>query len=64
MEDGSFEEKSISYGFRKIEIKDGIFYVNGQKVKLKGVNRHDFDGDTGWTVSRDRYEEDIRIMKR
>ena len=64
MEDGSFEEKSISYGFRKIEIKDGIFYVNGQKVKLKGVNRHDFDGDTGWTVSRERYEEDIRIMKR
>ena len=64
MEDGSFEEKSISYGFRKIEIKDGIFYVNGQKVKLKGVNRHDFDGDTGWTVARERYEEDIRIMKR
>ena len=33
-------------------------------MKLKGVNRHDFDGDTGWTVSRERYEEDIRIMKR
>lgn len=63
MEDGSCEEKSTLWGFRKIEIKDGIFYINGQKVKLKGVNRHDFDGDTGWAVSPERYEEDIRIMK-
>lgn len=64
MEDGSCEEKTVFYGFRKIEIKDGVFYVNGRKVKLKGVNRHDFDGDTGWAIAPERYEEDVRIMKR
>lgn len=64
MEDGSCEEKTVLYGFRKIEIKDGVFYVNGRKVKLKGVNRHDFDGDTGWAIAPERYEEDVRIMKR
>ena len=39
-------------GFRKIEIIDKIVYFNGQKIKFRGVNRHEFDAFTGSTVSR------------
>ena len=50
-------------GFRRIEIKDQQFLVNGQPITLKGVNRHEFDPDTGWTVSKATMETDARLMK-
>lgn len=61
--DGITEDKEIEVGFRKIEIKGNVFYINGKNVKLKGVNRHEFDPDYGWAVPKERYVEDIRIMK-
>jgi len=55
--------RRFNVGFRKIEIKDGVFSVNGVPVKIKGVNRHEADPDHGRTVSRERMEQDIRLMK-
>lgn len=50
-------------GFRKVEIKHGALYVNGQAVLIKGVNRHEMDPYTGQYISRERMLQDIRIMK-
>ncbi|MDD4776663.1 MAG: glycoside hydrolase family 2 TIM barrel-domain containing protein [Fermentimonas sp.] len=53
----------INTGFRKVEIRDGLFLVNGQPVKIKGVNRHDFDMYNGRTVTREQMIADIILMK-
>ena len=50
-------------GFRKVEIKDGLLLVNGQRILIKGVNRHEFDPDSGQYVSRESMERDIKLMK-
>ena len=50
-------------GFRKVEIKGGQLLVNGQPVYIKGINRQETDPTTGQTVSRERMEEDIKVMK-
>ncbi|HEX4343329.1 MAG TPA: glycoside hydrolase family 2 TIM barrel-domain containing protein, partial [Verrucomicrobiae bacterium] len=51
-------------GFRKIEIREGQFLVNGQPIRLRGVNRHEVDPDTGHAISRERMIQDIGLMKR
>ena len=52
-------------GIRHIAFdNDRGFLLNGEVVKLKGVNRHDFDPDTGWNVPKERHIQDIMIMKR
>ena len=48
---------------RKIEIKDQIIYLNGQKIKFRGVNRHDSDPVTGFTISVEQITTDLRLMK-
>ena len=48
---------------RKIEIKDQVIYLNGQKIKFRGVNRHDSDPVTGFTISRERIITDLTLMK-
>ncbi|RYG35494.1 hypothetical protein EON81_12605, partial [bacterium] len=53
----------LSFGFRQIDIEDGVFRVNGVPVKLKGVNRHEWNPDTGRTLTLRDMEEDIRLMK-
>lgn len=55
--------KTQDFGFRKVEIKGDTFLVNGQPVKLRGVNRHDFDPKTGWAVPDEIREKDIKLMK-
>ena len=50
-------------GFRKVEIKGSDLLVNGKRVLIKGVNRHELDPDGGYVVSRERMEEDIRTIK-
>lgn len=56
--------KSVRIGFKTIEIKGNVLTVNGRRVIIKGVNRHDFDPDYGWAVPRERYYEDLYLMKR
>jgi len=57
-------EKKVRFGFRTVELKqrDGI-YVNGVKVKMKGVNRHSFWPTSGRTTSRDISIKDVLLMK-
>ena len=50
-------------GFRKVSIDGKIFKINDEPVKLKGVNRHDFNCETAATVSLEDMAEDIRLMK-
>lgn len=50
-------------GFRKVEITDGVFRINGVPVKLKGVNRHEHEAATAHTVSREAMLRDVRLMK-
>ena len=57
-------KKEIRVGFKRVEIIGNVFYINGQKVIIKGVNRHDFDPDCGWAVPRERYFQDLYLMKR
>ena len=57
------EADSCQVGFRKIEIRDGKFLVNGQPIRLRGVNRHEIDPATGHTISEARMVQDITLMK-
>lgn len=55
--------KCIRIGFKKIEIKGNVLFMNGKRVIIKGVNRHDFDPDNGWAVPVERYYTDLSLMK-
>lgn len=69
------QTSSVVTGFREVEIKDtpaeqdefGLsgryYYINGKTVKLKGVNRHEVDPNTGQTVSKERMVREIALMK-
>ena len=48
---------------RKIEIKDQVIYLNGQKIKFRGVNRHDSDPVTGFTINSEQITTDLTLMK-
>ena len=54
----------VKVGFRKVEIKNKQFLVNGQPVLIKGADRHEIDPDGGYVVSLERMIQDIKIMKR
>ena len=58
------EVLSSTYGFRKVEIKDQQLWVNGQSVKLKGVNRHEHDPFTGRYISLESMLKDIVLFKK
>lgn len=54
----------VKVGFRKVEIKNKQFLVNGQPVLIKGANRHEMDPDGGYVLSMERMIQDIKTMKR
>ena len=54
---------ALTFSFRKIEIIDGNFTVNGKAVLLNGVNMHDFSPAGGSTVDKTVVEQDIILMK-
>lgn len=51
-------------GFRTVEVRNGLFLVNGVAVKIKGVNRHEHDMHTGKVITTESMVADIRLMKR
>lgn len=51
------------FGFRKVEMKNGMLLVNGTPVLIKGVNRHEHDMHRGRSISVESMVEDIRLMK-
>ena len=50
-------------GFRTIEIKDKVIYFNGEKIKFRGVNRHDSDPETGFVIDVQQIKKDLMLMK-
>ncbi len=53
----------FSLGFRSVEVRGRDLLINGRRILIKGVNRHDHDDLTGAAVSRDRMLQDVRLMK-
>jgi len=58
---GSFVKLRV--GFKKVEIKEDIFSLNGNRLKLKGVNHHDTSCRNGYYLTPEEIEKDIRICK-
>lgn len=58
------EYVALKLGFRDFRIDGRVLYVNGQKVKLKGVNRHDSHPYLGSATPMEHMREDLMIMKR
>jgi beta-galactosidase len=56
-------EVTLFIGFRSIEIVDGVFLLNGRAIKLRGVNRHEFDPRDGRAVTVETMRRDIVLMK-
>ena len=50
-------------GIREITIKNKVVYINGMPIKFHGVNRHDSDPVTGFTISREQITRDMSLMK-
>jgi beta-galactosidase len=57
------ESLSCPVGFRSVEIRDGRLLLNGQAIRLRGVNRHEHDPATARTLSPERMLQDILLMK-
>lgn len=53
----------LEIGFKKVEIKNSILYLNGQNIKLKGTNRHDSNAYTGAYISKEQLIDDLKLMK-
>lgn len=64
-QDGKELETTRSdFGFRQYKIVDRHMELNGVKMFIKGVNRHDWSPSTGKAVSFDELKKDVELMKR
>ncbi|KAH8645998.1 hypothetical protein BGZ60DRAFT_554888 [Tricladium varicosporioides] len=59
---GNFIVQNV--GFRKIEIKDGIYTINGKRIVFRGVNRHEHHPVYGRAVPYEFMKSDLLTMKR
>jgi beta-galactosidase len=57
------ERVTLRIGFRRVVIEDGLLQVNGHRVQLHGVNRHEFSPSAGRVVSEELMVRDIELMK-
>ena len=57
------EAYRLPVAFRKIEISGNTLLLNGKKFKVRGVNRHEFSPDQGWTITREEMIRDLELMK-
>lgn len=58
------EAVSQDIGFRKVEIRDSILWFNGKRLRIYGVNRHEFSAVKGRAIGKEEMEWDIRFLKR
>ena len=52
----------VSFGFRKVEIKDAVLYINGRRALFMGTDRHEMEPATGYTVTLEGMKKDIEIF--
>ncbi|HEY3715480.1 MAG TPA: glycoside hydrolase family 2 TIM barrel-domain containing protein [Jatrophihabitantaceae bacterium] len=57
------ERLALRFGFRTVEIRDGLLRVNGRPIQFRGVNRHEWNPDRGRAVTADDMLADVRLMK-
>ena len=57
------EQVTQKVGFRTINIKNGQLLINGQPIKIRGVNRHEHDPYTARVMTEERMLQDLRLMK-
>ena len=57
------EVRSKKVGFRRFEVKGCNFLINGKRVLIRGVNRHEHSPVNGKTVSKDDMLKDIMLLK-
>lgn len=50
-------------GIREVSVRDGVLFINQKNIKLHGVNRHDSDPLTGFTISLQQMHTDLKLMK-
>ena len=51
-------------GFRRLEIIDKVMYLNGKRLILTGVNRHEWNAKTGRVIGMDEMISDMKCVKR
>ena len=54
---------TVGFGFRKVEIKDSVLYLNGKRALFKGVNRHEMTPEDAYAVTSESMRRDISVMK-
>lgn len=55
---------SFRVGIKRLEIKNKTLLLNGEKIKLRGINRHDSHPETGYVVSTEHMRNDLMLLKR
>lgn len=60
---GGVDYYTVAFGFRRVEIKDSVIYLNGKRVLFKGVNRHEMLPDAAYSVTPESMRRDIAVMK-
>lgn len=62
-DEGVLEYVPLKAGFRRVEIRGGILLLNGRRLVLKGINRHEFSCRSGRTLTREEMIADALVMK-
>ena len=60
---GGTDYRAVLFGFKKVEIRNGVLFLNGQRVLFKGVNRHEMEPATGYAVTPNGMKKDIAVFK-
>lgn len=58
------ETISLRTGFRRVEVVGDAWLVNGRRIRLRGVNRHDFHPELGRVFDTERVRSELQLMKR
>lgn len=62
-DNGTDEIVRTFVGFKRVEIRGEVFYLNNKPIKMLGVNHHDTDARNGWVMSIEQMLGDIQLMK-
>ena len=60
---GGTDYRAVTFGFRRLEIRDSVLYLNGRRIVFKGVNRHEMEPAGGYVVTKTGMEKDVSLFK-